>query len=188
MTSGELAEDAENAALCQSLETLASLARKTITSALSAAEEAAVVIRQHAEKAYQAIDAGHDKKDLFAAVAELSNTRAEVMKTAQEKIAAAGGALEKFQEQIASGLSSSLTKENKSLIAAEEILGELKYALENIKTIVSDSERDSKVVSKYCDLLTQQQIVMFYYGQSKRVTEGRRDLQYFVCHVQRVER
>nr|XP_053641102.1 MICOS complex subunit MIC60-like isoform X1 [Cherax quadricarinatus] len=153
MTSGELAEDAENAALCQSLETLASLARKTITSALSAAEEAAVVIRQHAEKAYQAIDAGHDKKDLFAAVAELSNMRAEVMKTAQEKIAAAGGTLEKFQEQIASGLSSSLTKENKSLIAAEEILGELKYALENIKTIVSDSERDSKVVNDYRKLV-----------------------------------
>lgn len=57
-------------------------------------------------------------------------------------------AVEKLKEQIADGLSSGLTRDNKSLITAEESLAELKYAVENIKTIISQSERDSKVVSK----------------------------------------
>lgn len=57
-------------------------------------------------------------------------------------------AVEKLKEQIAQGLSSSLTHDNKSLITAEESLAELKYAVENIKTVISQSERDSKVVSK----------------------------------------
>ncbi|XP_045615808.1 MICOS complex subunit Mic60 isoform X2 [Procambarus clarkii] len=147
------AQDTENAALCQALEDLASVAQKDITAALSAAEDAAIIIRQHAEKAYQAIDSGQDKELLFAAVAELSNKKAEVMTIAQQKISAAGEAVTKLEEQIASGLSSSLTKENKNLITAEEAVGELKYALENIKNIVTDSERDSKVVSDYRDLI-----------------------------------
>ncbi|XP_042211943.1 MICOS complex subunit MIC60-like isoform X2 [Homarus americanus] len=153
MAAGEIAQDVENAALSQTLEDLAALTQKEITGALSAAEDAAMIIRQHTEKAYQAIDAGQDKEHLFAAVAELSNKRVEVVKNAQEKIAAAREAVVTFQEQITSGLSSSLTKENKSLIAAEETLGELKYALENIKAIVTESERDGKVVSDYRDLV-----------------------------------
>lgn len=51
--------------------------------------------------------------------------------------------------QIESGLSSGLTRANKNLIVAEERLGDLKYALQNIKSLVSESERDSKIVSKY---------------------------------------
>lgn len=89
MASGEVTEDLENASLSQALEDLATLAQKEITAALTVAEDAAGVIRQHAEKAYQAIDAGLGKEQLFEAVAELSNMRTEVVKAAEEKIAAA---------------------------------------------------------------------------------------------------
>ncbi|XP_042856036.1 MICOS complex subunit MIC60-like isoform X2 [Penaeus japonicus] len=153
LASGEIEQDVENATLTQVLEDLASTAQKNLTAALASAEDAAVVIRQHAEKAYLAIDAGQDKEVLFAAVAELSEKKAEVVKAAQEKISQAEEAVEKLKEQIAQGLSSSLTHDNKSLITAEESLAELKYAVENIKTVISQSERDSKVVSDYRNLV-----------------------------------
>lgn len=89
MASGEVAQDVENATLTQVLEDLASQAQKNITSALSSAEDAAILIRQHAERAYHAIDAGQDKEMLFAAVAELSEKKAEVVKAAMEKISEA---------------------------------------------------------------------------------------------------
>ncbi|XP_037785366.1 MICOS complex subunit MIC60-like isoform X8 [Penaeus monodon] len=153
LASGEIEQDVENATLTTALEDLASVAQKQLTAALASAEDAALVIRQHAEKAYLAIDAGQDKEILFAAVAELSEKKAEVVKAAQEKISQAEEAVEKLKEQIAQGLSSGLTRDNKSLITAEESLAELKYAVENIKTIVSQSERDSKVVSDYRNLV-----------------------------------
>nr|XP_027224918.1 MICOS complex subunit MIC60-like [Penaeus vannamei] len=153
LASGEIEQDVENATLTKVLEDLASAAQKQLTTALASAEDAAVIIRQHAEKAYLAIDAGQDKEILFAAVAELSEKKAEVVKTAQEKINQAEEAVEKLKEQIADGLSSGLTRDNKSLITAEESLAELKYAVENIKTIISQSERDSKVVSDYRNLV-----------------------------------
>lgn len=153
LAAGEIAQDVENAVLSHALEDLEAQAQKDISAALSAAEDAATAIKQHAEKAYQAISAGQDKEDLYGGVAELSKKRAELIKIAQEKISAAGQGVEKFREQIASGLSSSLTKENKSLITAEETLGELQYALENIIAIVSNSERDGKVVNDYRDLV-----------------------------------
>lgn len=90
LASGEIAQDVENAALSHTLENLAALAQKDISAALSAAEDAATIIRQHAEKAYEAIDAGQDKEDAFGGVAELSKKRAELVKIAQEKISAAG--------------------------------------------------------------------------------------------------
>ncbi|XP_063604056.1 MICOS complex subunit MIC60-like isoform X2 [Penaeus indicus] len=153
LASGEIEQDVENATLTTVLEDLASAAQKQLTAALASAEDAAVVIRQHAEKAYLAIDAGQDKEVLFAAVAELSEKKAEVVKAAQEKISQAEEAVEKLKEQIAQGLSSGLTRDNKSLITAEESLAEIKYAVENIKTIISQSERDSKVVSDYRNLV-----------------------------------
>ncbi|XP_064081283.1 MICOS complex subunit MIC60-like isoform X7 [Macrobrachium nipponense] len=153
LASGEVAEGVENAALVQTLDDLAALAQNQITSALVAAEDAAVIIRKHAEKAYQAIDAGQDKELLFAAVSELSAKRSEVVQAAQEKIAAAVNTIEQLKEQIKSGYESKLTKDNKAIIAAEEKLGDLKYAVENIKALISESERDGKVVSDYKDLI-----------------------------------
>lgn len=153
LASGEVAEDVENAALVHTLDELADLAQKQLIAALSAAENAAVVIRQHAEQAYHAIDAGQDKEVLFAAVSELSTKRSELVKVAEEKISAAADSVEQLKEQITRGYESKLTKENKYLISAEEKLGELKYAMERAKAIVSESERDGKIVSDYKDLV-----------------------------------
>ncbi|KAK3883104.1 hypothetical protein Pcinc_012558 [Petrolisthes cinctipes] len=153
MASGEVTEDVENASLSQALDDIASLAQKEVTAALTVAEDAAIVIRQHAEKAYQAIDAGLGKEQLFDAVAELSNKRAEVVKAAEDQIAAAGKVIEELSAQIENGLSSGLTKANKGLIVAEERLGDLMYAIQNIKTLITEAERDSKIVSSYRDLV-----------------------------------
>ncbi|XP_068222602.1 MICOS complex subunit MIC60 isoform X2 [Palaemon carinicauda] len=153
LASGEVAQGVENAALVQTLDDLATLAQIQISSALGAAEDAAIVIRKHAEKAYQAIDAGQDKELLFAAVSELSTKRSEVVKAAQEKVISAVNTIEQLKEQIKTGYDSSLTKENPALIAAEAKLGDLKYAVENIKAILSESERDGKVVSDYKELI-----------------------------------
>ena len=51
-------------------------------------------------------------------------------------------------DQVSEGQSSGLTKENPALIAAEETLVEMKYAVDKAKGMILEAERDSKVVSK----------------------------------------
>lgn len=152
LASSEVTQDVESAALTQALQELAQLAQKEITGALSAAEDAARVVQRHAQSAYQAIDGVHDKEQ-FEAVAELAKERNQLVEDANQKIAAASEAVDKFKEQISAGHSSSLTKEHPALIASEEALVEMKYALERTKGVILEAERDSKVVSSYKDLV-----------------------------------
>ncbi|XP_050730516.1 MICOS complex subunit MIC60-like isoform X2 [Eriocheir sinensis] len=152
LASSEVTQDVESAALTQALQELAQLAQKEITGALSAAEDAARVVQRHAQSAYQAIDGVHDKEQ-FEAVAELAKERNQMVEDANQKIAAASEAVDKFKEQISAGHSSSLTKEHPALIASEEALVEMKYALERTKGVILEAERDSKVVSSYKDLV-----------------------------------
>ena len=56
--------------------------------------------------------------------------------------------MERFREQVGEGQLSSLTKENPALIAAEETLVEMKYAVEKAKGMILEAERDSKIVRK----------------------------------------
>lgn len=152
LASSEVSQDVENAALNQALNDLAQQAQKELTAALSAAEDAARVVQRHAEKAYQAIDGGQDREQ-FEVVAELALERSRLVEDANQRIAAAGKAVEQFKEQISEGLSSGLTKENPALIAAEETLGEMKYALDRTKGVIMEAERDSRVVSSYKELV-----------------------------------
>lgn len=152
LASSEVSQDVENAALNQALNNLAQQAQKELTAALSAAEDAARVVQRHAEKAYQAIDGGQDREQ-FEVVAELALERSRLVEDANQRIAAAGKAVEQFKEQISEGLSSGLTKENPALIAAEETLGEMKYALDRTKGVIMEAERDSRVVSSYKELV-----------------------------------
>jgi len=46
-----------------------------------------------------------------------------------------------------------LTKNNKQLISADEMLGELKYATDKVQGLLTDAGRDAKVVSDYKDLV-----------------------------------
>ncbi|XP_076067932.1 inner membrane mitochondrial protein mitofilin isoform X5 [Oratosquilla oratoria] len=153
LTENEINTGVENAALSQILEDCTTAAQKGITHALDAAENAAIAINNHAEKAFQAIDAGQDKELLFAAVAELAKARADLTKIAEEKITAAESAVEKLKAQIEEGLSSSITKGNKALLEAEETFVELKFAMDKIKSIVAEASRDGKVISDYKDLV-----------------------------------
>ncbi|XP_045107863.1 MICOS complex subunit MIC60-like isoform X2 [Portunus trituberculatus] len=148
LASSEVSQDVENAALSQALQDLAYQAQKELTGALSAAEDAARVVQQHAEKAYQAIDGAQDKEQ-FEAVAELAVERNRLVEDAHKRIAAAGEAVEKFREQVSEGQQSGLTKENPALIAAEETLVEMKYAVDKARGMILEAERDSKVVSSY---------------------------------------
>lgn len=152
LASSEVSQDVENAALSQALQDLAHQAQKELTAALSAAEDAARVVQRHAEKAYQAID-GVEDKEQFEAVAELAVERNRLVEDANKRIAAAGEAVEKFKEQVSEGQSSGLTKENPALIAAEETLVDMKYAVDKAKGMILEAERDSKVVSSYKELV-----------------------------------
>uniref|UniRef100_A0A0P4VSX0 MICOS complex subunit MIC60 n=1 Tax=Scylla olivacea TaxID=85551 RepID=A0A0P4VSX0_SCYOL len=152
LASSEVSQDVENAALTQALQDLAHQAQKELTAALSAAEDAARVVQRHAEKAYQAIDSVQDKEQ-FEAVAELAVERNRLVEDANKRIVAAGEAVEKFREQVSEGQSSGLTKENPALIAAEETLVEMKYAVDRAKGMILEAERDSKVVSSYKELV-----------------------------------
>ena len=46
------------------------------------------------------------------------------------------------------GQVSGLTKENPALLAAEETLVDMKYAVDRAKEVILEAERDSRVVSK----------------------------------------
>ncbi|KAG0712639.1 MICOS complex subunit MIC60 [Chionoecetes opilio] len=152
LASSEVTEAVENAAMTQALQDLAQQAQRELTVALSAAEDAARVVQRHAEKAYQAIDGSQDKEQ-FEAVAELALERNRLVEDANTRIAAAGEAVGRFRDQISEGQASTFTRENVALIAAEEALGDMKYALDKTKGVILEAERDSRGVSSYKELV-----------------------------------
>lgn len=147
---------AENASLEVNLENIIEACDATIRKALEAEDVLIEATKQHTDLLKIAMYENSSVKDeetQWQSVAKAFDKREEAMKMGEEVIKAAKENLDKLRQAIDSGRESVNTKQNKALAAANEKLTQLTTAFSQKVNEVSKVESESRVISKYKDLV-----------------------------------